>query len=94
MLQRIARAGRLDAGTPVPGAVFVAVPAIPGDDRGMSEHWQPSLRSWVIGAVLSLAAFAAFAIVEGLASGFQLLALILLLDALVIAVFAFIHRVK
>jgi predicted Co/Zn/Cd cation transporter (cation efflux family) len=60
----------------------------------MSEHWQPSLRSWVIGAVLSLAAFAAFAMAEGLASGFQLLALILLLDALVIAMFAFIHRVK
>jgi predicted Co/Zn/Cd cation transporter (cation efflux family) len=61
----------------------------------MSEHhWQPSLRSWVIGGVLSLAAFAAFAIAEGLASGFQLLALILLLDALVVAIFAFIHRVK
>ena len=59
-----------------------------------SEHWQPSLRSWVIGAVLSLAAFGAFAVAEGLSSGFQLLALILLLDALVIAIFAFIHRVK
>lgn len=60
----------------------------------MSEHWQPSLRSWVIGGVLSLGAFAAFAIAEGLASGFQLLALILLIDALAVAVFAFIHRVK
>ena len=60
----------------------------------MSEHWHPSARSWVIGAVLSLAAFAAFAVAEGLSSGFQLLALILLLDALVIAIFAFIHRVK
>ena len=60
----------------------------------MSEHWQPSLRSWVIGAVLSLGAFAAFSAAEGLSSGFQLLALILLLDALVIAIFAFIHRVK
>ena len=60
----------------------------------MSEHWQPSLRSWVIGTVLSLAAFAAFAIAEGLASGFQLLALILLFDALLVAIFAFIHRVK
>ncbi len=60
----------------------------------MSEHWRPSLRSWVIGGVLSLAAFAALAAVEGLAAGFQLLALILLLDALVVVTFAFIHRVK
>ena len=60
----------------------------------MSEHWQPSLRSWVIGGVLSLGVFAAFAIAEGLASGFQLLALILLIDALAVAIFAFIHRVK
>ena len=60
----------------------------------MSEHWQPSLRSWVIGAVVSLAVFAAFAASEGLAPGFQFLALILLVDALVIAIFAFIHRVK
>lgn len=60
----------------------------------MSEHWHPSLRSWVIGAVLSLVAFAAFAVAEGLASGFQLLAMILLLDALVIAIFAFIHRAR
>lgn len=61
---------------------------------GMSEPWHPSIRSWVIGAVLSLGAFAAFAIVEGLASGFQLLALILLVDALVLATLTFIHRVK
>jgi predicted Co/Zn/Cd cation transporter (cation efflux family) len=61
----------------------------------MSEHhWQPSIRSWVIGAVLSLGAFAAFAAAKGLAPGFQLLALILLVDALVVAIFAFIHRVK
>jgi predicted Co/Zn/Cd cation transporter (cation efflux family) len=60
----------------------------------MSEHWQPSLRSWVIGTVISLAAFACFAIFQGLASGFQFLALILLVDALLVAVFAFIHRVK
>lgn len=60
----------------------------------MSEHWNPSLRSWVIGALLSLGAFAAFVIAEGWATGFQLLALILLIDALVLAIFAFIHRVK
>jgi predicted Co/Zn/Cd cation transporter (cation efflux family) len=60
----------------------------------MSEHWHPSLRSWTIGAVVSLAAFAAFAASEGLASGFQFFALILLVDALVVAVFAFIHRVR
>jgi len=58
------------------------------------EHWQPSLRSWTIGAVVSLAAFVAFVAVAGLASGFQFLALILLVDALVLASFAFIHRVK
>lgn len=73
---------------------IVAVRGIGGHDRGMSEHWQPSLRSWVIGGVLSLGAFAAFTVAAGPASGFQLLALILLLDALVMATFAFIHRVK
>jgi hypothetical protein len=60
----------------------------------MTEQWQPSRRSWVIGAVLSLGTFAAFAIAKGLSSGFQLLALILLVDALAVATFAFIHRVK
>lgn len=48
----------------------------------------------MVGSVLSLAAFAAFAISEGLASGFQFLALILLVDALLLASFALIHRVK
>jgi hypothetical protein len=60
----------------------------------MSEQWQPGLRSWVIGAVVSLAAFGAFAAVAGLRPGFQFLALILLVDALIIAIFAFIHRVR
>jgi predicted Co/Zn/Cd cation transporter (cation efflux family) len=60
----------------------------------MSEQWQPGLRSWVIGAVISLAAFACFAVAEGLAAGFQFLALVLLIDALIVVIFAFIHRVK
>lgn len=48
----------------------------------------------MIGAVLSLGAFAAFAITEGLAAGFQFLALVLLVDALLLATFSLIHRVK
>lgn len=60
----------------------------------MTERWQPSVRAWVIGAVLSLGAFAAFAYAEGLAAGFQFLTLILLVDALLLTTFALIHRVK
>ena len=60
----------------------------------MAERWQPSIRAWVVGGVLSLAAFAAFAAVEGLAAGFQFLAFIFLVDALLLVVFSLIHRVK
>jgi predicted Co/Zn/Cd cation transporter (cation efflux family) len=60
----------------------------------MSEHWQPSARVWVIGSVISLAAFTGFAIAEGLASGFQFLAIILFVDALLLLIFDLIHRVK
>ena len=60
----------------------------------MTERWQPSARAWVIGAAISLVAFAGFAIVEGLAAGFQFLALILLVDALLLMAFALYHRVK
>jgi predicted Co/Zn/Cd cation transporter (cation efflux family) len=60
----------------------------------MTERWKPSARAWVIGAVLSLAAFIGFAVAGGLASGLQFLALILLVDALLLAIFALIHRVK
>jgi predicted Co/Zn/Cd cation transporter (cation efflux family) len=60
----------------------------------MTERWRPSARAWVIGFVLSLAAFIGFAIAGGLASAFQFLALILLVDALILAIFGLIHRVK
>jgi hypothetical protein len=43
---------------------------------------------------VSLGAFIAFSVAEGIASGFQFLALVLLVDALVLATFALIHRVK